>query len=347
MKNKSHYISRIFLFFTACILVSIWALSKGAYPLSIPKIWSLLGIDFYGVSTTVSQIDHEVFFKIRLPRVLMALNVGAALAISGSCLQGIFRNPLASPSLIGVTSGASLMAALTIVFASSFAQYIPLSLQYSFLSLMAFIGAILTMLFVYKMSMQRGQTNIGIMILSGVAISAIAGAITGLLTYLSTEDQLRDITFWNLGSVSGANWTKVFIHYGISIPCYFLLFSKGKAINLLTLGEQDAKHLGIEVEKIKKTIILCTSILVGVSVAFTGNIGFVGLIVPYILRLIFKSNYQWVIPLSIFGGGVLLVLADTLSRTIVAPSEIPIGILTAFLGAPVFIILLLQSKKNL
>jgi iron complex transport system permease protein len=175
----------------------------------------------------------------------------------------------------------------------------------------------------------------------------MAGATTGFLIYLSKEEQLRDLTFWNLGSLGGATWTKNAILAVVILIAFFFLITKGKALNAMMLGERDAQHLGIPVEKIKKRIVVLTALMVGTCVAFSGTIGFVGLIVPYILRLIFKSNYHIILPMSAIFGSILLLSADTISRTIAAPSEIPIGILTAFMGAPIFIIILIRSKKTM
>lgn len=295
---------------------------------------------------SVSPTDYFVVWQLRLPRVVMAILIGGALAVSGTCLQGMFKNPLATPSLIGVTSGASLFAAITIVLGSSIRPYIPEIYQYSLISIMAFAGAMLTMIFVYRISSSGGKTNIVIMLLAGVAISALAGAITGFLTYLSEDEELRDLTFWMLGSLAGATWLKNGIIAFVTIIACMLLITKGKDLNAMMLGEKDAAHLGIQVEKLKKRIVILTALMVGVSVAFAGAIGFVGLIVPYILRLIFHSNYRIILPLSIILGSILLLGADTLSRTVVAPTELPIGVLTAFMGAPVFIAILIRFKKS-
>lgn len=295
---------------------------------------------------SLSQADRFVMMDLRLPRIAMAILIGSALAVSGTCLQGMFKNPLATPDLIGITSGASLFAAMAIVLGSSIKQYVPEVFHFSFLSIMAFIGALITMLMVYRISTTGGKTNVVIMLLSGVAITALGFAITGFLIYISKEEQLRDLTFWNLGSLAGATWTKNAIMAVIVVVSFFFLINKGKALNAMMLGERDAQHLGIPVEKIKKQIVVLTALMVGTSVAFAGTIGFVGLIVPYILRLIFKSNYHIILPMSAVFGGVLLLAADTISRTVAAPSEIPIGILTAFMGAPIFIVILVRNRNS-
>lgn len=297
--------------------------------------------------TTLSESDRFVMMDLRLPRVVMAILIGSALAVSGTCLQGMFKNPLATPDLIGITSGASLFAALTIVLGSAIKPYISEALHFSMLSIMAFLGALLTMMLVYRISTTNGKTNVIVMLLSGVAITALSFAITGFLIYISKEEQLRDLTFWNLGSLGGATWTKNSILIIIISVSYIFLINKGKALNAMMLGERDAQHLGIPVERIKKHIVLFTALMVGTSVAFAGTIGFVGLIVPYILRLIFKSNYHIILPMSAILGGMLLLTADTVSRTIAAPSEVPIGILTAFMGAPIFIAILIRNRKSM
>ncbi len=295
----------------------------------------------------VNASDYYVFYHIRLPRIVLAVLIGSGLAVAGTCLQGMFKNPLASPDLIGITSGAVLFAAFTIVLGAYIKPYIPESLHYSLLSIMSFIGALITMSFVYKMSTVDGRTNIVILLLSGVAITALTGAATGLLIYLSSEEELRNLTFWTLGSLAGANWTKNLIMTLVIVVSFGFLLNKGKALNAMMLGEKDAEHLGIPVEKIKRRIVVFSALIVGTAVAFAGTIGFVGLIVPYILRLVFKSNYYLILPLSAVLGSILLLTADTISRTLVAPSEVPIGILTAIMGAPVFIAILIRFKKSL
>lgn len=297
--------------------------------------------------STLSDSDRFVMMDLRLPRISMAILIGSALAVSGTCLQGMFKNPLATPDLIGITSGASLFAALAIVLGASIKAYVPEVFHFSLVGFMAFLGALLTMILVYRISTSNGKTNVIVMLLSGVAITALGFAITGFLIYISKEEQLRDLTFWNLGSLAGATWTKNVILAVIVTVSYAFLINKGKALNAMMLGERDAQHLGIPVERIKKQIVLFTALMVGTSVAFAGTIGFVGLIVPYILRLVFKSNYNIILPMSAILGSVLLLAADTVSRTIAAPSEVPIGILTAFLGAPIFIAILIRNRKSL
>lgn len=296
---------------------------------------------------SISDSDRFVIMDLRLPRIVMGILIGSALSVSGTCLQGMFRNPLATPDLLGITAGASLFAAITIVLGAYIKPYVPEVFQFSLLSIMAFFGALITMMMVYRMSTIGGKTNVVVMLLTGVAITALGFAVMGLLIYLSKEEELRDLTFWNLGSLGGATWTKNGILAVVIVVCYSFLINKGKALNAMMLGEKDAEHLGIPVERIKKQIVILTALMIGSSVAFAGTISFVGLIVPYILRLIFRSNYHIILPLSAVFGSILLLSADTISRTIAPPSEIPIGILTAFMGAPIFITILVKSRKTM
>lgn len=305
---------------------------------------------FWGIINNDGSIDAAerfVLMDLRLPRIVMGILIGSALSVSGTCLQGMFRNPLATPDLLGITAGASLCAAITIVLGVYIKTYIPEILHYSLLSIMAFVGALATMILVYRISTVNGRTNVVMMLLSGVAITAMGFAVMGLLIYFSKEEQLRDLTFWNMGSLAGASWTKNGILLVVITVAYFFLLNKGKALNAMMLGERDAQHLGIPIERIKKQIVILTALMIGTCVAFAGTIGFVGLIVPYILRLIFKSNYHIILPLAAIFGSILLLTADTISRTIAPPSEIPIGVLTAFMGAPIFITILLRNRNSM
>lgn len=296
---------------------------------------------------SIGAAERFVLLDLRLPRIVMGILIGSALAVSGTCLQGMFRNALATPDLIGITAGSSLFAAVAIVLGSYIKPYIPQVLHYSFLSFMAFIGALLTMMLVYRISTIGGRTNVVMMLLTGVAITAMGFAVMGLLIYFSKDEELRDLTFWNMGSLGGATWIKNGILATVIAVSFFFLINKGKALNAMMLGETDAQHLGIPVERVKKQIIVLTALMVGTCVGFAGTITFMGLIVPYILRLIFKSNYHYILPMSAIFGSILLLIADTISRTIAPPSEIPIGVLTAFMGAPIFITILIRNRNTM
>lgn len=328
------------------VILAVWSLNTGVYDFGGKSAFEVLGKVIKGDST-LSLSDKYVVWDVRAARIIMAILIGSMLSVSGTSLQGLFRNPLATGDLIGLTAGATLMAAITIVLGGYFREYLPEVVQFSLVGIAAFIGSLLAMLLVYRISTSGGKTNVVMMLLTGVAISAIGFSIVGFLIYISKDEQLRDLTFWNMGSLAAATWTKNIILTVILILSYSILLRKGKALNAMMLGEKDAQHLGINVEKLKKQIVIIVSLMVGSCVAFSGTIGFVGLIVPYILRLLFKSNYNYILPLSAILGSVLLLAADTISRSIVQPSELPIGILTAMMGAPIFIAILMKFKKSM
>ncbi|WP_294241181.1 MULTISPECIES: iron ABC transporter permease [Chryseobacterium] len=327
-------------------IIAVWSLNIGVYDFGGKSAFEVLG-KMIKNDPDLALSDRYVIWDVRAARIIMAILIGSMLAVSGTGLQGLFKNPLATGDLIGLTSGATLLAAVTIVLGGHFRQYLPEAVQFSLVGIAAFIGSFLSMLLVYRISTNGGKTNVVMMLLSGVAITAIGFSITGFLIYISKDDQLRDLTFWNLGSLAAATWTKNIILTIVLLISYFILLPKGKALNAMMLGEKDAQHLGINVERLKKQIIIITALMIGSCVAFSGTIGFVGLIVPYILRLLFKSDYAFILPLSAIFGSILLLTADTFSRSIVEPSELPIGILTALMGGPIFISILIKFKKSL
>lgn len=328
------------------IIIAVLSLNTGVYDFGenspFRALWQFIKGD-----SGLSLSDKYVIWDVRAARIIMAILIGSMLSVSGTSLQGLFKNPLATGDLIGLTSGATLLAAIAIVLGGHFKEYLPEAVQFSLVGIAAFIGSFLSMMLVYRISTSGGKTNVVMMLLTGVAITAIGFSITGFLIYISKDEQLRDLTFWNLGSLAAATWTKNIILAIVAIIAYIILLPKGKALNAMMLGEKDAQHLGINVERLKKQIIITVALMVGTCVAFSGTIGFVGLIVPYILRLLFKSNYVFILPLSAMCGSILLLTADTLSRSIVAPSELPIGILTALMGGPIFIAILVKFKKSL
>ncbi|MGC5746925.1 FecCD family ABC transporter permease [Chryseobacterium sp. NFX27] len=328
------------------VIIAVLALNTGVYDFGGTSAFKVLWQYIKG-DPGLSLSDKYVIWDVRASRIIMAILIGSMLAVSGTSLQGLFKNPLATGEAIGLTSGATLLAAIAIVLGGYFKQYLPEVVQFSLVGISAFLGALLAMLLVYRISTSAGKTNVVMMLLSGVAITSIGFSITGFLIYISKDEQLRDLTFWNMGSLAAATWTKNIVLAVVIVISYAILLPKGKALNAMMLGERDAQHLGINVEKLKKQIVVITSLMVGTCVAFSGTIGFVGLIVPYILRLLFKSNYVFILPLSAVLGSVLLLIADTFSRSIVAPSELPIGILTSLIGGPIFIAILIKFKKSL
>ena len=324
----------------------VLALNIGVYDFGGSSSYEVLWKFLIGDSS-LSLSEKYVIWDVRTSRIVMAVLIGSMLAVSGTTLQGMFKNPLATGESIGLTSGATLLAAIAIVLGHTFESYLPEIIRNSLVGVSAFVGAFLAMVIVYRISTSAGKTNVVMMLLSGVAITSIGFSFVGFLIYISKDEQLRDLTFWNLGSLAGATWTRNIILSIVLLFSYIIILPKGKALNAMLLGEKDAQHLGINVETLKKQIVLITSLMIGTCVAFSGTIGFVGLIVPYILRLLFRSDYHFILPLSAICGSILLLLADTISRTIVAPSELPIGILTSLIGGPIFIVILIKYKNTL
>jgi len=346
LKTQSKLYFYLIISAVLLVIIAVLSLNTGVYDFGenspFRALWQFIKGD-----PSLSLSDKYVIWDVRAARIVMAILIGGMLSVSGTSLQGLFKNPLATGDLIGLTSGATLLAAIAIVLGGHFKEYLPEAVQFSLVGIAAFIGSFLSMMLVYRISTSGGKTNVVMMLLTGVAITAIGFSITGFLIYISKDEQLRDLTFWNLGSLAAATWTKNIILAVVMTIAYIILLPKGKALNAMMLGEKDAQHLGINVEKLKKQIIITVALMVGTCVAFSGTIGFVGLIVPYILRLLFKSNNTFILPLSAMCGSILLLTADTFSRSIVAPSELPIGILTALMGGPIFIAILVKFKKSL
>lgn len=282
---------------------------------------------------------------IRLPRILLAILVGAGLGISGTAMQGLMRNPLADPSLIGISSGGALAATLVFLMGDAAALRMAQYPGVFVLPAAAFLGALGTTLAVYRLSHAGGRMMISVVLLAGIAINAMANAFSALLTFFATDTQIRNVSFWKLGSLGGATWTSV----AILLPCVLvpvaLLCGQSRALNAFLLGESEAFHLGVRVERAKRLVILMVALAAGASVAFTGIIGFVGLVVPHILRFVMGPDYRRLLPASALLGGSILLAGDLVSRTLVAPAELPIGIITALGGAPFFLYLLLRNRQ--
>ncbi len=277
---------------------------------------------------------------IRLPRALLTALVGAILAISGAALQGLFRNPLADPSLIGVTAGASVGASFAIVFGGALGGFAGLSI----VSLAAFLGGAAAVVLVYVLATRSTGTSVATMLLAGIAISAVSGSVTSLLEFYGSNEMLRRISLWQMGGLQGADWPRVALMAAIAAAVLAGLPRQARALNALLLGESEARHLGFAVDRTKAVLIALVALGVGVSVALAGAITFVGLVVPHIMRLIMGPDHTRLLPASALAGAALLLAADTVARVAVAPTELPVGLLTALLGAPFFIALLRGSR---
>lgn len=329
------------------LAIALLSLCLGAVEISLSELLSIIRHNLRLDQEIVFQAQQEaVFINIRLPRVLLGILVGSALSVSGAVIQGLFRNPLAEPGLIGISSGAMLSAALMIVLEVPFFLFLKAYLGYYALAFAAFIGACLTTWLVYRLSMRNGKADISTLLLAGIAINALAGAFTGLLIYIADDEQLRNITFWSLGSLGGASWTTVSTMAPFAVIPVVILPLFAKSINALALGEAQAMHMGIHVSALKRVIIILATLGVGASVAVAGLISFVGLIVPHIIRIAFSSDHRLVIPASAFLGAVVLVSSDLIARTLVSPAELPIGILTAVIGTPIFIYIIMRERRK-
>jgi iron complex transport system permease protein len=330
-----------------CLLLILLAIGQGAFTIAPGRVAQILWARLAGDATLLEGRDALVVLNIRLPRVLLGLLVGAALAVSGALMQGLFRNPLADPGLVGVSAGAGLAAAATIVLGDRFLTGMAMKLPFAVLPFGAFCGGLISTLTLYLIATRQGRTSVATMLLAGVALGALAGALTGLLAFISDDRQLRDLTFWSLGSLGGASWTKFVVIAPIVLPLLFAVPLLARGLNALMLGEAEAYHLGVPVQRIKALAILLVALAVGASVAAAGVIGFVGIVVPHLIRLAIGPDHRLLLPLSALGGAALLVAADIVARLVVSPAELPIGIVTAALGAPFFLWLLLRRADGL
>ncbi|MGE4405670.1 FecCD family ABC transporter permease [Pseudomonas sp.] len=326
-------------------MAALW-LSLALGPLSLPlgdtlrAVLRLLGLPLAANGLEQAEL---IVAQIRLPRALLGLAAGAVLALSGVVMQGLFRNPLADPGLIGVSSGAALGAAAAIV-GGALLGGLPAIVEPYVLSLSAFLGGLGVTLLVYRLGRRDGQTHVATMLLAGIALTALAGASIGLFTYLADDATLRSLTFWNLGSLSGASYGRMWPLLLITGAVVLWLPRRAKALNALLLGESEARHLGFDVERIKRELVICTALGVGAAVAAAGLIGFVGLVVPHLMRLLVGPDHRILLPASALAGASLLLLADIVARMLLTPAELPIGIVTALLGAPFFLYLLLRGR---
>lgn len=337
--------------FTAIALYFATVASISVGPMNISfldSITSLLPSAFF----SVKQADLPahitmVVQQVRLPRTLLAIAVGGILAICGAVMQGLFRNPLADPGIIGVSSGAALGAAIAIVLFGELAAEYPALLLFGTVPVFACIGGTLITFTVYRLGTGENGTSVTMMLLAGVAIAALAGAALGLLNYFADDQALRDLSLWTMGSLAGANPRGLWLAFGTLLVLFIVYYRDADKLNAMLLGEAEARHMGIDVQSLKRRLIILAAAGVGVTVALAGMIGFIGLIVPHLARMMIGPNFRSLLPVMLFMGGLLLVVADMLARTVVAPLDMPVGIVTALLGAPFFIWLLIKQKGRL
>ena len=330
------------------LILSFISITFGPVQITLNQIIDILlhKLGFHSTNQSFTAIHQTVLLDIRLPRVIMAILVGLGLGTSGAILQGLFRNPLVDPGFIGVSSGAAIGAMISIMFGSTIYYFMPKILVPFTLPTLAMIGSFITTTIVYKMSKVAGKTNIMAMLLSGIAVNAFAGAIIGLFVSLSSDAELRSFTFWTLGGLDMADWDVLIITCIFIFIPFIAIYKSQYQMDIFMLGDSESEHLGLNVERLKKKIILIASITVGVSVAFCGMIGFIGLVTPHLVRLFIGPNHKYLIPGSGILGALILTLSDLICKTIISPAQLPIGVVTSTIGAPFFIWLILSQKRR-
>lgn len=280
---------------------------------------------------------RQIWLTIRLPRVLLALVIGGSLALAGCVMQGLFRNPLADPGLLGISSGAALAVALWVVLPFTLS---PLLMLYAPM-LAAFVGALVATIVIFLLSRQH-HGSLSRLLLVGIAINALCGAAVGVLSWLSNDAQLRQLSLWGMGSLGQAQWSTLLAVTSLMLPTVVIIWRLAATLNLLQLGEEEAHYLGVNVRTVQRILLVCSALLVAAAVAISGVIGFIGLVVPHVIRMGLSADHRAVIPGSVLAGAFLLLVADTLARTLVAPAEMPVGLLTSMLGAPWFLWLIFR-----
>ncbi|MGF9564919.1 iron ABC transporter permease [Neorhizobium sp. BT27B] len=330
------------LFGLAALLVIACLISLGVGPtgVGLADLWAYLT----GNADRLTTQERVILEAVRLPRTALGLLVGAGLAVSGAMMQGLFRNPLADPGIVGVTAGAGLAAVAAIVLGNGILAPIALLLGNQFLPLMAFFGGLINTWTLYLIATRDGRTSTTALILCGIAIGALTAALMGLLIVMADDRQLRDITFWSLGSLGGATYGRIVSILPFIAVVLVIIPFVARGLDALILGDAAAFHMGIPVQRLKKIVIIAVAAACGSTVAVAGSIGFVGIVVPHLLRLAMGPSHRFLLPGSALGGGALLLIADSVARTVAAPAELPIGVITALFGAPVFLFLLLGKN---
>jgi iron complex transport system permease protein len=326
-------------------ILVILSAKAGAVYLTLEQVLEFTGNLFSG-NKSPTPVYENLFLYVRMPRVFMCIIVGAVLSAGGTVMQSIFRNPIVEPGIIGTSAGAALGAAFMFVFGQMVFFSKADFLGSFMLPAVAFAGGMTATFLVYRFSNTFGKVNVTSMILAGMAVNALAAGGTGFLSYMARDPQARSITFWNLGTFSAADWASVTLVFCVSLICLIYIFGFSKDLNAMQLGDEEASYLGINVERVKLKLIIATTLMVSVATSMVGVISFVGLIVPHILRLLRGSDNRYLTIGSMLLGANVMLGADIISRVIIAPAEMPIGIITAFVGAPLFLWLLGRMKKQ-
>ena len=329
--NGQHIQRRLVLMVVLMVAIVVFAANIGAMRLSLPMVWQ----------STRDSMVWQIWWNIRLPRVLLAVLVGSALALSGGVMQGLFRKPLADPGLLGISSGAALMVAISVVIPLS----LPAMLALWWPMLAAFIGSLAVTVVIFTLS-RSGSGTLSRLLLVGIAINAVCGAAVGVLSWISNDQQLRQLSLWGMGSLGQAQWSTVIASAVIILPAMVATQWQARRLNLLQLGDEEAHYLGVDVKHTQRILLVLSALMVAASVAVSGVIGFVGLVVPHLMRMCIGSDHRWLLPGAGLAGAILMLIADTLARTVVAPAEMPVGLLTSLLGAPWFLWLILRRQEG-
>ena len=322
------------------------ALTQGAYAIDTPRLLAAVR-DAWLHGLADPSADQRVLLDVRAPRVLLGACTGAALAVAGALMQGLLRNPLADPSLIGVSSGAAFGAALTIVLGPALLPGMSAMLGDWTLMAAAFGFGLVVTAVVERISRVGGQSRLAVMLLAGIALNALAMAGIGFLSSIATDVQLRALNFWLLGSLGAARWTPVLVIAAIVLPALVLVLRQSRELNALALGEAQARLMGVPVERVKLIGVVAGALSVGAVTSLTGTVGFIGLVAPHLVRLAGGPDHRVVLPGCALLGAALVIGADTVARTWMAPAELPLGVLTAFIGTPLFLALLWQQRERL
>lgn len=323
------------------LIASVIGIGSGPIDLDARTVLQVAAHEVLGIGEPRPALETTVVMNLRMPRVLFACITGAALAVSGAALQSLFRNPLADPGIIGVSGGASTGAVAAIVL-------LPASLSFVgawLVPLAAFASGLGITALIYVLARPGAGSGTGRLLLVGIALGSACSAITGFLTFIADDDQLQSVVFWQMGSLASVTWTNLAVVTPAVVAALIVVTLLAKRLDLLTLGERQARHLGVDVLRTRRLLVGLTALLTAATVAFAGTIGFVGLVVPHIVRLAFGPAHRGVLPMSALTGALLLVVADTLARILAPPQEVPIGLLTSLLGAPFFLVLVLRSRQ--
>ena len=321
--------------------------SIGAFMFSPREIARFIGEAAGWIPAVDSDtLGRNVFLKLRLPRVLMSGLTGAVLGVSGTLMQGLFRNPIVEPGLAGTSAGAAFGAALVFVLGSGTILSFTTIFGALAVPLLAFAGEFAATMLVYRVSSSFGKVNVFTLLLAGIAVNAVCSAGTGFLSYIARDPQARNITFWNLGTFTTADWRSVSIVAVCFVLCFGWSLRSGKALNALMLGEDEAALLGVDPSKLILSLLLVNTIMVAAATAMVGVIAFVGLVVPHVLRIMRSSDYQFLLPASALLGALMMEVVDVVARLVIPPAELPVGIITAVVGAPVFLWILLRDERQ-